>query len=255
MTAFLQATDKSLRIMRRVCKASIRVLGIVLIDQLMRSIVEWYDKRGRKSGPRRMSRSPADAFAVPVAPVEEQQPGQWQNEKSALEARLKTAQATIGRLEGEIEKLRVQNHDYDVGYRAGQDEVEKARKRVDGLQTELSDLRKRAMPAEYVPGTILYAEADADSGNLRKAGIYPQASSLYEIHTLPGDLTQGEFLVLNPVHVATVILNRTITLKACHIESISAEANHILTVSKGKVSKNGKNWQLVQPAVVRLINR
>lgn len=251
---FLEGAGKCLRITRRVCQVSVRLIGLVLIGKLMRNVVDWYDRRYRKST--RSSRRPAASPCAPAHPTPGgKQAAEWQQEKEYFEKQLASNRNTIGELQAENSQLKHQNYDLIRELEAYQKKEEKAGKRANDLQTELSELRKRAMPPDSIPGTILYAEADATSGNLRKANVHFQPTSLFEIHTSPGDLTKGEFIVLNPANVAMIIQNRHITLKACRIEGISAQANHIQTVSKGKVNKNGKDWQVVQPAVVRLVNR
>lgn len=251
---FLEGAGKCLRIIRRVCREIVRLIGLVLIDQLMRKVVRWYDRRYRQSAP--TPRQPADSPCAPTHPNPNRtQAAGWQQEKKSFEELVASNRNTIGKLQAENRRLKHQNYDLIRKYRTYQKKEEKAGTLTNDLQTELSELRKRAMAPEYIPGTILYAEADATSGNLRKANVHLQPTSLFEIHTSPGDLTKGEFIVLNPTQVATIIQNRNITLKACRIEEISAQANHIQTVTKGKVNKNGKDWQVVQPAVVRLVNR
>lgn len=251
---FLGAAGKCLTVIRRVCQVLVRWLGIVLIDKLMRKVVGWYDRRYRPSAP--APRQPADSPCAPTHPNPNRtQAAGWQQEKQSFEKQLASNRNTIGELQVENRQLKHQNYDLIRKLEAYRKKEEKGEKRANDWQAELGELRKRAMAPDSIPATILYAEADATSGNLRKANVHLQSTSLFEIHTSPGDLTKGEFIVLNPAHVAMIIQNRNITLKACRIEGISAQANHIETVSKGKVNKNGKDWQVVQPAVVRLVNR
>lgn len=235
-------------------------LGILVIDKGMRSVVGWYDSRhggaSASSSPSSSSSSAGDWRHNPAAP-----------DTSALEAEIerlrRSMDASRREVEGkdaEISRLRDSNARLSRESEALQAECrdlrEQCRQLTDREQTlteEADLLRRRCLPQTNVPACIYYAQGDTSGEYLRKAVTQWTDDCVYEIHTHPGDTSQGEFYPVVNRDLQYVIDNRNVTLAACRINLIAPGAVDIAVVANGRVALEGGKWKVIEKAIIELI--
>lgn len=248
----LEALGKGLKYAYRAVKTILHFLGVVIIDKLMRAIVLWYDKAHgkevhviRDSDGKNLEeiKNLRNQLREAKNQVEEKQTqnnllkNDLDNAKNKME---ELSSATLG-LNSSINQLKQQ--------------IEGYQKQIGGLEEVNNELMKHAVSPNLIPSTILYAEGDASSASLRKTNVSRQPTSLYEIHTLPGNFAEGVFYALTPNNPSFIIENRSVALRPCRIDHVEADANAIVTIIPGKVRKNGKDWDLIESAVIKLIKQ
>lgn len=248
----LEGLEKGLKYVYHGLRAFLRFLGIVFIDKLMRAIVLWYDKmHGREVNVIR------DSDGKHVEDINKLR-SQLKEAKDQIEEKKSQnslLQTDLENTKNKVKELSSKTSEQNNTIEQLQQQINGYIAQIDGLESEKNELMKHSMSPNLIPATILYAEGDASSSNLRKVNICRQPSSLYEIHTIPGNYAEGTFYAITPNNPLLIIENRSIALRPCRIDHVEADANTIVTIVPGKVKRNGKDWDLIEYAVIKLIKQ
>jgi len=248
----LEGLTKGLKAAWRFVKVIIRILGILIIDKGMRSVVLWYDKtQGNK----------VNIIQRPDRKQEEEIKN-LRNQLKAAKEQAEETQTQNGLLKTElvksknkVEELSLETRGLSNGINQLKQQIEGYKTQLSGLEEEKNELMKHAVSPQLIPSTILYAEGDASSPNLRKTNVRRQSTTLYEIHTEPGNYSEGIYYALTPNNVNQIVENRSVALRACRIDYVEPNANAIMTITPGRVRKNGSEWESLEPAVIKLVKQ
>ena len=230
----------------KLCKKIKHILGICIVDKLMRSVVAWYDKTHPESA-RKMKQDNLQIQKL-LGQIKELETARSEFDKNLAfekENSVLLSQKIISLTE-KLEK--------------SQGEVVNAKSCICELEKELVGVKEqnvhllsRCLPESKIPSMIYYAEGDAMGLNLRKVSTQQTPYAIYKIITTPGDTSSAEFLPIVSSNEKEIITNRNATLVACEILSIAPNATSICLVESGRAKIENGKWIVTNKAKIQLI--
>lgn len=243
----VSALDTALKLLLSLWNKLKYYVGLILIDNIMRNIVAWYDKRHSKASPNRIQKET--------------------NEINRLEVELKNKSLECDRLQlkcnskiKENEDLKQQLSDLKMSLdnqnqsfsQLHQDFAELVNIN-EALTNESHELRKHCLPASDVPSMIYFAQGDASGLWLRKVSTSLSNDHIYKITTNVGDTSECSFSPLIKTNLSEIITNRNITLIACEIISIAPASSSIEVIEEGNAVLENNRWKVTRKAKIKLI--
>lgn len=243
----VSALDTALKLLLSLWNKFKYYVGLILIDNIMRNIVAWYDKRHSKATPNRIQKE-AD-------------------EINRLEVELKNKSLECDRLQLEYDSRLKENEDLkrqmsdlkmslDVrnqSFSQLQRDFSELVSANEALTNESLELRKRCLPASDVPSMIYFAQGDASGLWLRKVSTSLSNDHIYKITTAVGDTSECSFSPLIKTNLSEIITNRNITLIACDIISIAPGSSSIEVIDEGNAVLENNRWKVTRKAKIKLI--
>lgn len=227
-------------------------LGILVIDKGMRSVVGWYDSR-HGDAPSSFANGKGCCNSAPDTSALEAEISRLHHSIDALRQEAVRKDAEISRLRDSNAGLSRESEALQAECRDLREQCRQLTDREHTLMEEADLLRRRCLPQSNVPACIYYAQGDTSGEYLRKAVTQWTDDCVYEIHTLPGDTSQGEFYPVVNRDLQYVIDNRNVTLAACRINLIAPGAVDIAVVANGRVALEGGKWKVIEKAIIELI--
>lgn len=242
--------DATLKILLLIWKKIRHYAGVLIIDNLMRNIVLWYDKRHLrlKSMSRPKNQGGEDIYKIRVLlDAKETECGELRSQlKESLEKCENLSQNIT-----QLKTLLVQSQEKTTQLQL---RLKESESRIESLQHESEDLRKRCLPQTEIPSMIYYGQGDTSGLWLRKVSPIKTNEHLYQLNTRQGDTSVCQFAPILQKNLADTISNRSITLLACDIISIAPSPSSIETVECGEAVLDENNrWKVVRKAKIKLI--
>lgn len=241
----VSALDSALKLLMDFYKKIRFFLGYLLIDNALRSIVHWYDKRH---------------------PNSKKKDSVCSYELLRLTEKISSLQSTISELDSRIDTLKskeislIRQRDTLLEDIRGKDnEISTLTEdnklmilRHSELLKENQKLLRRCLPETEIPSMIFYAQGDATGLYLRKISIFKTPDHIYRIATNVGDTSSAIFEPYIESNIQDVISNRNLTLIACDIISIAPNASCIQVCEAGKVICENNKWKVISKAKIIL---
>lgn len=242
----VSALDSALKLIMDIYHRFIHFLGVLLIDNAMRDIVHWYDKRhpnlSQKS--RQYKNEEAKEFVLQI---------------ESLNRSIASLNEDISILQTNDKILSIENESLRENIKRAKEECAKVKnerdaviERYNTLKEEISELRHRCLPKSEIPSMIYYAQGDASGLSLRKISTTRTEQDLYKIMTIPGDACCALFEPIANANIQEVIFNRNVTLLACEIISIAPAASMIEIKERGKAIYQNNKWIVTSKAKIVL---
>jgi len=222
-------------------------VGLIIIDNLMRNIVLWYDKRHPKPTPTRKHQENEEILKL-HSMIDAKE-----TECLGLRSQLNKSQQECASLNQEISQLKVSLTQYRESSESLRYSLNELKSKVGVLQHESENLRKRCLPETDIPSMIYYAQGDASGLWLRKISPIKTTEHLYQLNTKQGDTSICIFTPIIQTDLKDIIANRNITLLACEIISISPSASSIEIVECGEAMLDNNRWKVIHKAKIKLI--
>lgn len=241
----VSALDSALKLLMDIYKRIRYFLGCLLIDNALRNVVRWYDKRHPDSR-KKDSVYTKDLFHL--------------NEKiSSLQRTISELNNSIGVLKSKelsfnsqketlLADLRKKDHEISLLI----EEKEQMGSQNSELRDENQNLLRRCLPVTEVPSMIYYAQGDASGLYLRKISTVRTSEHIYRIVTLAGDSLSAMFEPVVESNIQDIINNRNLTLIACEILRINPNASSIQVCEAGKVLCENNKWKVTNKAKIIL---
>ena len=225
-----------------------RVLDRLLVDIVLRKIVNNYDSRHNK------------------------------NEKNVVAEARNQAHDELERLQNMIKNLLVENNALNETLELYAQEKEALSTEKDELiktneffASSLEDLQNTIKTLSFEQNTkivnkipsktnekkeqakesYLYAEPDATGTILRKISPKETKYSLFRLELLNEQVCK--FYVLNNTATPMYINNRSISLLACQIVEVAPNPTKFEIVEAGTAVKNNNNWIVMEPAKIKIL--
>lgn len=246
-TNHVSALDSVLKLILNIYKDIRYYLGVIIIDKVLRSIVQRYDKRHAKSSYQTLSNDNE---------VSEKQT----NEHEEL---LKVNAELVEALKIERDRIRnlfSQINTLTEGLNETCNENEKL-KRINcelrqnerNLKEQNTLLQNRCIATSETSSMVYYAQGDVSGLWLRKVSSQLSELHTYKIVTIPGNVNQGEFTPIINNNIIETIKNRNIALTSCDIIGIEPKPTSIKIVSAGKAIYENNKWKVLSKAKIQLI--
>lgn len=222
------------------------ILGICIVDKLMRNVVAWYDKTHPESAQKmkqdnlQIQKLLGQIKELETSRSELDKNLTCEKEKSVLlSQKITSLTEKLEELYGEVANTTNRNCEL--------------KKELGDVKEQNAYLLRRCLPESKIPSMIYYAEGDAMGLNLRKVSIQQTPYAIYEIITTPGDTTSAEFSPIVSSNEKETITNRNATLVACEILSIAPNATSISIVESGRAKMENGRWVVSRKAKIKLI--
>lgn len=241
----VSALDSVLKLLTDVYKKIRFLLGCLLIDNILRSVLHWYDKRH---------------------PDSKRKDSVCSEETLHLNEKIRSLQSTISELERRIGIFKSQEISFNkqrdswlADIRGKDNEISNLSaenkhllSQTAGLQDENQKLLRRCLPETEIPSMIYYAQGDAVGLYLRKISSVRTPDCIYRITTSVGDTSVATFEPYVESNIQDIIINRNLTLIACDIIRIDSNASSIHVCEAGKVICENNKWKVISKAKIIL---
>lgn len=241
----VSALDSALKLLMDVYKKIRFFLGCLLIDNLFRSVVHWYDKRH---------------------PISKKKESNNSEEVVRLNEKIKTLQSAMSELERSINileskesSLNRQKESILTEMNTKDNEISRLINEHNQMIPQISELRnenqrllQRCLPETEIPSMIYYAQGDASGLYLRKLSTKKTSEHIYKIMTFAGDTTSAIFEPYIETNIQEIINNRNLTLIACEIMRIDPNASSIQICEAGKAKCENNKWKVTNKAKIIL---
>lgn len=237
--------DSALKLLMDVYKKIRFFLGCLIIDNALRRIVHWYDKRHLNSKKKDSVRSD-EVLRL--------------NEKiSSLQRIISELDSSIGIFKAketsfirQIDTLLADSRGKDNEISTLIEENKLMLSQNSELRNENQKLLRRCLPDTEIPSMIYYAQGDAIGLYLRKISTVRTPDHIYRIATNTGDTSSATFEPYVESNIQDIISNRNLTLIACDIIRINPNASCIQVCEAGKVICENNKWKVISKAKIIL---
>lgn len=241
----VSALDSALKLLMDVYKKTSFFLGCLLIDNILRSIVHWYDKRHPNSKKNESNNSEEIILL---------------NERiTTLHSRISVLESSVKILKTNESSLNSQKESALAEIKSKDNELSRLMNEYKQLVSQISELRKenqkllqRCLPETEIPSMIYYAQGDASGLYLRKLSTEKTSGHIYKITTFAGDTTSSIFEPYIETNIQDIINNRNLTLIACEIIRIEPNASSIQVCEAGKAKYENNKWKVINKAKIIL---
>ncbi len=241
----VSALDSALKLLMDLYKMIRSFIGCLLIDNALRNVVRWYDKRH---------------------PHSIKKDSNYSKELAHLNERISFLQITISRLNNSVGVLKSKELTFNNQKETLLTELRKKdhemsliiaeKKQMEAQNSELQydnqNLLRRCLPIKEVPSMIYFAQGDASGLFLRKISTVRTTEHIYRIVTLAGDSLSATFEPVVNNNIQDIINNRNLTLIACEIVRIDPNASSIQVCEAGKVTYENNKWKVINKAKIIL---
>ncbi len=241
----VSALDSALKLLMDVYKKIRFFLGRLLIDNALRSVVHWYDKRHHNTKKKNLF---------------------FSEEGVHLNEKITSLQRTISELDNNIDILKSKETSLIRQRDTLFDEIRRKDNEIytlneekklmisqnSELQNENRKLLRRCLPETEIPSMIYYAQGDAIGLYLRKISTIRTPEHIYRITTFVGDTSSATFEPYVEANIQDIISNRSLTLIACDIIRIDPNASNIQVCEVGKVIYENNKWKVTSKAKIIL---
>lgn len=241
----VSALDSAQKLLMDVYKKIRFSLGCLLIDNILRGIVNWYDKRH---------------------PNSKKKDSVCSEEVLHLKEKISLLQRSISELDSRIEIFKSKEISFirqrdtllaDVRGKENEISTLSVENRLllsqnTELQNENKKLLRRCLPEKEIPSMIYYAQGDAIGFYLRKVSTVRTPDHIYRIATSVGDTSVATFEPYIESNLQDIISNRNVTLIACDIIRIDPNASSIQVCEAGKVICENNKWKVISKAKIIL---
>lgn len=221
--------------------------GIIVIDNLMRHTVLWYDKNHSKGTVLSEDNEYKIHHTIPSEATSKQ--NEYNELKSQLDSEISenlNMRQQISHLKNTLEETEKANSVLQRNLTVLETEFKTLRK-------ESEVLRKRCRPESDIPSMIFYAQGDSSGAYLRKVAAIKTSEHLYQLQTQPGDTTICSFFPIIQSNIQYHISNRNIMLSACEIVGIDSSPTSIIIEEEGKAILENNRWKVIHKAKIKLI--
>jgi len=243
----VSALDTALKLLLSLWNKIKYYAGLLIIDNLMRNIVIWYDKRHPEPTPARKRQESEEILKV-RSMIDAKE-----TECLGLRSQINKSRQECVSLNQEISRLKVSLTQYKETSETLRFSLNELKSKVESLQHESEDLRKRCLPETEIPSMIYYAQGDTLGLWLRKISTIKTNEHLYQLITKQGNASICIFTPMIQTDLTDIIANRNITLLACEIISISPSASSIEIVESGEAMLDKNRWKIIHKAKIKLI--
>lgn len=222
--------------------------GILLVDNLMRSIVLWYDKRHPKASPKRRLATDSEVQRLQNVVADKEK------DINGLRARLDRKEQEQNSLKAQLQQSRDALAQAEKARADLQGQTARLNDELNRSKAEASELRRRCLPADELPAMVYYAQGNASGPWLRKVSTTKRSDHYYRMETTPGDTATCSFRPIVQDNVGYIIANRNVTLLACDILGIAAKPTTIEVVEDGQATLDNDNkWKVTRKAKIKLV--
>lgn len=241
----VSALDSALKLLMDVYKKIRFFLGCLLIDNILRSVVHWYDKRHPNSKKKESN------YTGEVIRLNEKITS-LQRTTSELESSIRILEAKESSLNSQKESILVEikTKDNEISRLMRENSIMDSQ--IQELQNENQKLLRRCLPEAEIPAMIYYAQGDASGLFLRKLSTEKTSEHIYRITTFAGDTTSATFEPYLDTDIQEIINNRNVTLIACEIMRINPNASSIQVCEAGKAKCENNKWKVTNKAKIIL---
>lgn len=241
----VSALDSALKLLMDVYTKIRFFLGCLLIDNILRSVVHWYDKRHPDSKKKESN------YSGEVVCLNEKITS-LQRTTSDLENSIRILKAKESSLNSQKESILVEMKTKDNEISRLMRENRLMDSQIKELQNENQELLRRCLPETAIPSMIYYAQGDATGLYLRKLSTTRASEHIYRITTIVGDTTSATFEPCLDKDIQEIINNRNVTLIACEIMRINPNASSIQVCEAGKAKCENNKWKVTNKAKIIL---
>lgn len=241
----VSALDSALKLLMDVYKKTRYFLGCLLIDNLLRSIVHWYDKRHPNSKKKEFNNSEEvihlnERITTLLRRISE------------LESSVKILKANESSLKSQKESILAEIKSKDNELSRLINEHNQMISQIAELRNENQKLLQRCLPETEIPSMIYYAQGDASGLYLRKLSTERTSEHIYKMTTFAGDTTSAIFEPYLETNIQEIINNRNLTLIACEIMRIEPNASRIQVCEAGMAKCENNKWKVINKAKIIL---
>ena len=220
-------------------------LGCLLIDNLLRSVVNGYDKRHPISK-KKESNNSEEVFRL------NEKIKTLQSIRSELERSISIHKSKESSLNRQKESILAEMKTKDNEISRLINEYSQMSSQISALQNENKRLLQRCLPETEIPSMIYYAQGDASGLYLRKLSTKKTSEHIYKIMTFAGDTTSAIFEPHIETNIQEIINNRNLTLIACEIMRIEPNASSVQVCEAGKAKWENNKWKVINKAKINL---
>lgn len=243
---WVSALNSTLKLLKDMYFRFMRCLGHILIDNLMRKVLVWYDKRYPNSSnlKRGYQSQEVNRLQIQIQTLNEEVL-HLKESNSICASKRKSLSDKISILEKEIGHR-------DVEFNLLNAEKNSLVHQIESLNNEKGLLSKRCLPETEIPSMTYYAQGDTAGEWLRKVSTTKSPQHIYKVLTLPGDASSADFHPEVESNIQDIISNRGLTLSACEIIGIAPNASSIIVVESGRAMHENNKWKIIKKSKIQL---